>query len=390
MLRRLLSAVAFLALLSTTLARADDTTSALINQALDKRVKMTLNGLLPQTMEEIQKQTGVPIKADPGVWDLLPWGRDTSIKTTIDDQTLRQALEAITRKLGLSFVVKNDALVLEPIPALRRLARRSTANELALLEALSKETLEQSGQMSVKALLDAVDAKLKAGKSEFVVERPSPESINLDAQLNVPRNSTLLDALEKLADQTTATWYPWGTHVVVLSKPDEVKRQLARTITVRYNGVDVAQVLTELAQRAGVKFDLEAGAIQSISPESRNIRLVLDDYSVQDALDAIGGITGLDYMIKDTGVYIWNQTSSATHRDPVMIIMTIRGTDMQLLIPTSQVPADIRDYCKAKMQGEFKAVRDMMKDEGFHPSSASTQPTGPTTKPPATKRDEDL
>ena len=55
-----------------------------------------------------------------------------------------------------------------------------------------------------------------------------------------------------------------------------------------------------------------------------------------------------------------------------------------------QVPPDIRDYCKAKMQGEFKAVRDMMKDEGFHPSSASTQPAAPTTKPPATKKDEDL
>src|SRR5207302_8083419 len=134
----------------------------------------------------------------------------------------------------------------EPIPALRRLARRSTANELALLEALSKENLEPSGQMSVKALLDAVDAKLKASKSEFVVQRPSPDSINLDAQLNVPRNSMLLDALEKMSDQTSATWYPWGKSVVVLSKPDEVKRQLARTITVRYNGVDVAQVLTEL------------------------------------------------------------------------------------------------------------------------------------------------
>jgi hypothetical protein len=370
--------IAIILCATSLLAVADDTTSALINQALDKPIKMTLDNALPQAMERIQQQTGIPTKADPAVWDLLPWGRDTNIKVSIEDQTLRQALNAITQKLGLRFEVKNDALVIEPIAPLVRLARRSTAQELRCLETLGKEKLPQSGSMTLKALLDAVDASLAASKSEFVVDRPAADSIRLDAPIDVPRDSTLLAALEKMTDTTGATWYPWAKSVVVLAKPDQVKRQLARTITVRYNGVDVAQVLTELSQRAGVRFDIEAGALQQVPPEARNIRLVLDDYSVQDALDAIGGITGLDYMVKDTGVYLWNQSSSANHRDPVMIIMNVRGTDMQLLIPTSAVPADIKEYLQSKRQKEFNAIREMMKEEGFKPSSATTKPTTAT------------
>jgi hypothetical protein len=381
--RRLIAA---LVLLWSIPVFAEDVTSALINQQLDKQIKeLKLNQLLPQAMETIQQQTDVPIKFDPAVWDVLPWGRDTNVGAKIEGQTLRQALEAITRKLGLKFEVKDNAVVISATAPLLRLARRSTAQELRCLETLGKEMMPQAGPTTLKALLDSVDAALAKAQSEFVIDRPAADTIRLDTPVDVPRNSTLLDALEKMADQSSTTWYPWGKAVVVLAKQDEIKRQLGRTVTVRYNGVDVAQVLTELSQRAGVKFDVEAGAIQQVPPEARNIRLVLDDYSIQDALEAIGGVTGLDFMVKDTGVYIWNQTSSATHRDPVLIIMTIRGTDMQVLIPTSQVPSDIREYCKQKQQKEFDAIREMMKEEGFHPSSPA-----PSTKPAATKGNEDL
>src|SRR5882762_1275702 len=196
-----------------TIAFAEDTTSALINQALDKQTKLALNNLLPQAMEIIEKQTGVPMKADPAVWDLLPWGRDTNINATIENQTLREALEAITRKLGLRFEVKNDAVVLEPIPALRRLARRSTVQELGALDALWGTTLDKSGAMSLKQLLDAIDARLAAVKAAYVIERPAGENVRMDAEVNVPRNASLLEALEIMVKQTNATWYPWGTRI---------------------------------------------------------------------------------------------------------------------------------------------------------------------------------
>ncbi len=377
----------------STVTFAQDDTSALINQALDKQIELKLNNLLPQAMDVIEKKTGVPIKADPAVWDLLPWGRETNINATIANQTLRDALDALTRKLGLRYEVREGAVTLEPIPALRRLSRRSTVQELGCLDALSTTPFDQAGQLTVKQLLDAVDAKLAAGKSIYAIDRPNGEIVRMDAPVNVARNATLMDALEAMVKQSNATWYPWGKTVVVLAKQDEMKRLMGRTITVRFNGVDVQQVLLELSQKAGVQFDLEAGALQQIPPEARNIRLVLDDYSIQDALESICGVTGLDYMIRDQGVYLWNQAGGPGRKvalqDRVLIMMPIRGTDMTVLITESQVPADVKEYIKSKQAKQIESIKEMMKEEGFKPTTQPATAT-PAEKPATKKAGEDL
>ena len=370
-----------LATLLSISSYADDTTSALINQALDKPTKLKLNSLLPAAMEQIQQQTGVPMKADPEVWALLPWGKETSLTATIDNQSLRQALEAITRKLALQFELRNDVLYIEPIPALRRLAHRSTAQELSCLEILSREVCTTTGPQNLKALLDSIDAQLLAAKHPFVIDRPTGDQIPMNAEVNVPRNATLLEALEAMHKQTSATWYPWGKSIVILSKQDEVKRQLSRTISVRYTGTDLSQVLTDLSHKSGVAFSMEAGALQQLPPESRAINLVLDEYSVNDALEAIRATTGMEFMIRESGVYFWNQATSTTRKDRVMINMPVAGTDLTVYITESQVPADVKEYLNQKMEKHFSDIRKAMKDEGFKPS---TQPsTATTTKKPS-------
>ena len=383
---RLYSCAILFSLLSpaTGYSFADETTSALINQALDKPTKLKLNSLLPQAMEQIQQQTGVPMKADPEVWALLPWGKETSLTATIDNQSLRQALEAITRKLALQFELRNDVLYIEPIPALRRLAHRSTAQELACLEILSREAATANGTLTLKALLDSVDAQLQAAKHPYVIDRPTGDQIPMNAEVNVPRNATMLEALEAIHKQTSATWYPWGKSIVILSKQDEIKRQLARTITVRYTGSDLAQVLSDLSHKSGVSFTMEAGALQQMPPESRAINLVLDDYSVHDALEAIRATSGLEFMIRESGVYFWNQASSPSRKDRVMINMPIRGTEMNVYITESQVPPDLREYINQKMQKQFGDIRQMMKEEGFKPS------TQPSTQPATAKKGNEL
>src|ERR1043165_2239637 len=90
--------VAGLIILATH-AMAQDS-SALINKALDEQVKFTWEASppLPKVMADISTQTGVRIKEDPLVWDLLPGGRDTTVKAKIENKTLREALEII--KIG--------------------------------------------------------------------------------------------------------------------------------------------------------------------------------------------------------------------------------------------------------------------------------------------------
>src|SRR3954469_19233249 len=77
--------------------------SALNNETLDKPVDLELNDVLPAAIRAIVNKTSVPIQAEPAVWELLPWGEQTNINAQIKNQTLRQALTAITQKLGLTF-----------------------------------------------------------------------------------------------------------------------------------------------------------------------------------------------------------------------------------------------------------------------------------------------
>jgi len=92
-------------------------------------------------VQSIQHDTGVPIEVSPAVYDLLPWGDQTNITAKIENQTLRQALDAITQKLGLKYVLKDEFLELQPVPALVRLGRRATVQELGALDLLASNPL---------------------------------------------------------------------------------------------------------------------------------------------------------------------------------------------------------------------------------------------------------
>ena len=112
-------------------------------------------------MKEISAKTGVRIEATSQVYDLLPWGDQTTISAQIDNQTLRVALEAMTRKLGLTFVLKDNFVELRPMPALvrnelpctvtsRATARPSTAANPKQLHSGRRRALESLlGRMRV-------------------------------------------------------------------------------------------------------------------------------------------------------------------------------------------------------------------------------------------------
>jgi len=364
-------------LLRADMARADDT-SALINHALDTQVKLTLNNIIPAAMDVIARQTGVRIEVDPMVYDLLPWGQETNINAKIENQTLREALGAITRKLGLTFTVGDESLRLEPMAALRRLGRRSTIEELGSLDKLVSTPLDlANNHPTIKQLVEAVDARLEAIKAPYAIENRLGDAVRQDEAISVARNATLMEALESMSKQASVTWYPWGKFILIVSKSDQIRRELGRPITVQYNGVDLAQVLTELQKRSGVKLDIEPGAIQQVPPESRLIHLRIDNGTVQDALDAVDSLTGLDYAIKDTGIYVWNRSNLATAHDPVIGLITLPESGIQLMLRESQVPADIRQYIQALQQKELDKMRQLMVEQGFKPTPRPVPTTNP-------------
>ena len=315
-----------------------ESTSALIGEQLDKLVKLQLdNTPLPQVLSTIEQRTGVPVRAIDDVYATLPYGTHTPITATVEGITLRDALAAICGKLGLRFDVRDESVELSPEPALHRVGRRATLQELRTLDLLHAHPLAaRPAGWTLATLTQAIDATFVAIDQELVAHQQPAARLVLEVRstqgvdpakqpILVPRDASLADALDAIASQTKLTWYPWGDSVVLLPKHDVIAARLDRAISLRYDGVDIAQVLLDLARQTGVEFSIEPGAIQRVPPEFRIVRLSVDNASVRQALETLQGYTGLGYVVTDDGVYVWNQNSNPATANRGRVMATDRG-----------------------------------------------------------------
>lgn len=358
--------------------------SALINRALDEQFKLNLEKEtpLPKVLEEIGKQTDVRIKEDPIIWDLLPWGRDTAVKMKMENVTLRTGLTVMTRKLGLTMALRDEFVEIIPMPALKRLGQRAGRDELRALDLLATRPLNlDTDHPTIKHLLEAIDLKLAEEKDvQVAIENRIGDTVKQDSTVFVPRNATLMDALESLPKETKATWYPWGKSIVVSTKEERTRRMLSKPLTMRpgENGVDLMQVLLEISTRTGVPFDFQPGIVQAVPAEARTIRGVMENAPAQQILEAISATTGLQYTIQDDKVYISATAgvapiANAAPRDPPIGFIQL-DIGMQVLVPVSQVPPDLREFIKYKTEKELAKMRKMMEEEKFKPGAAEEKP----------------
>lgn len=360
---------------------AGQDSSALINEALDKPVEVELNTTLPQALQEIKERTGVPIELAPGVLDLLPWGEQTHLNVKIANQTLRNAIAAIARTLGLVYVLTPESVELRPMPALQRLGRRATISEIKVLDLLASTPLAlDNTRPTLAQLRDAVDKKLEDLKSDFAVEYRAGPAAKDDQAIVVPRNATVAEALDAITAETGLAWGPWGRSILIKPKSAWVRDQLEKSLTRRFAAVDVGQVLSELSEYSGVDFTIEPGAVQRIPVQARTVTLILQNRSVSQALEDIAGFTGLSYAVRDEGVHIWNDASAAAAggaADPVIAILPLPESGMEIMLRQSQVPEDVRQYIRHRFGKEIAKLREMMKEEGFEPTTQpAAQPQG--------------
>lgn len=369
-MRELPVAALLLAMALPRMAAAQDS-SALMNKALDERVTLILDDKLPNVLLAIWQQTGVRLREDPIIWDLLPWGPDTRIQTReLKDVRLREALAVLTRKLGLVAVLREEFVEIQPMPALRRLPQRATLTELQALDLLASVPLELGNERpTVRQLITAVDLKLeKQTTLDLAIENRLNDAFDQDRIVYVPRNATLMDALECLPRQTRATWYPWDRSIIIRTMEDHTRELLGRRLTIRIGerGIDVLQLFREISTRTGVPFEYQPGVLQTIPPDARLVRGMLENATARSILDEVCGDKGIAYTIQDDRVYI-STPSSLPARD--QMIGFGRIGDTELVIRESDLPPDVREYVRHLREQWIARMREQMRKEGFTPSS---------------------
>jgi hypothetical protein len=315
----------------------DVDTSALINRQLDQRVKLTLSDTpLPNVFKTIQDQTQIPLWVSEDVWATLPWGRQTPITATIPDLPLREALRAICGSLGLEFELGDQSLEIRPAAALLRLSRRATLEEVRTLDTLARTPLSlEARSVRLDTLLQAIDKRLGAAAIDF---RPA-DAAQPDQTLPIAKDATLADALDVIHRETRLTWYPWADGVIVIAKREANRLRLDRPVNLRYDGVDIQQVLQDLSTQSGLAFQIEPGAIQRVSPEFRIVNLAVDA-PLRQALESLQGYTGLGYVLTDEGVYIWNQSATpAQSRGRAIVAVPLPDGSMGLVFEDQLSPA---------------------------------------------------
>lgn len=345
--------------------------SALINKALDETVKLDINKPLPEALRVITQQTDVRILVDPAVWDLLPWGMDTLVQLKAENVTLRKGFEMMAHRLGLTAQVRAEAVELTPCAPLARLGQRASKDELKALDLLATQKTANlaTNEPTLRQLLEAIDLQLADEKSfSLAIENHLADAISQDKKVAVPRNATLFDALECIPKQTRATWYPWGNSLIICTKEDRARQLLNRPITIRggAGGIDVSQLIIDVASRTGVPIEIEPGALNNVPQNARLLRgadgrpPVLENVPAQQLLQIISGQTGLSFNVVDD--HVAASFSPAALGQKTFGLLQMENGIFVLLSP-GEIPADIRQYIQDQLPREFERIRGKMKGE---------------------------
>jgi hypothetical protein len=350
------------ATLPTPALRADRLENALIAEALEQPATLRFDGTLQQALDQVARETGVPVRLSGDAFDTLPMGQLTPVRGRFENVPLREAIALLAGKLALEMTRADGFVELRPLPAATRTGQPLTAQELSVLEALRRTPLPISEQRPTFAtLLESIDTTLaslvKAGGATLQIEDRSRGVAPASLTIALPKNLTLYDALELLEAQTSVTWYPWDHDVVLVPKRDLHQRLLLKRVSLNYQDDQVERVLDHLQQQSGVRFRYEPGVLARIPPDRRTVTVGVSRATIRDVLDAIQRHTGLVWSADDEGVLI-------ASRDRVAALLPLANG---LLVPldASQIPPSLRD----EIDRETRELLDRL-----HRRAATTQP----------------
>lgn len=369
-----------------------------LQRKLDAPVRLTLqNTPLPGVFQALSHQSGVPIEVSPDTYDFLPYGQDTRLDVSLPGQPLRNTLTNMLAPQALTWEVHDQAVRVQPAEPLYRMARRASYEELRRLGALMTSRVKNAAGGEASATL-----AVATGMENWKVILPPDWTEEQVAQWRQRLAQAAPDAIA--ADWLDAacgrelTWYLDGDKIVVLSRRDQVLRQLERRVTLQYRDTPLMTVLLDLARLGRVKLAPAPGVMNYLPPAVRqSFTLSVRDASIDQTLKVISGSTGLEFPVSAEGLAV--RRAAEVPLAPI----ESRGADagaapgvfVQTVIPTSGgrelrvffVPTDMSPELQAALEAERqRVVRELEKHfvaaPGASPPSAGEDPYPPAFRQP--------
>ncbi|MFW6065507.1 MAG: hypothetical protein ACOC9S_01675 [Planctomycetota bacterium] len=292
-----------MAMVAVPASSSGQETDVRVQQALDKPVNLEISDApITEVAEQLGAMTGVKFVLDDRVIERLPYGRQSPMSVTLRDITLREALTPMLAPQALQWRVEQDVVRIVPAPALSRMGRRATYDELQLLGTLYAEKLSRAEELE-----DGLDElrELSGNDNLELSLKPDTGRSEVLREANAELPATGAEWLEAVCEPHDWTWYVSGDRIMVIEQTEQIRRQLGRQVSLRYQDAELVAVLLELARKADVHLSIDPDTFNYLPAETReSFNLIMSDATISQALEVIAGVTGLAFETTNEGLQV--------------------------------------------------------------------------------------
>ncbi|MCG8409318.1 MAG: hypothetical protein MI923_29285 [Phycisphaerales bacterium] len=339
----------------------------LLDQALKKQ---TIRGsAVPDVLATMCGQVGLKISMDAWSANLLPSGAGTRINDidVPEGTPLRSLLSQILFRLGMTYEIGDDGLVVVATQPLRRINRRATWDELKLLHRCFD--LEYSSE------------NFKDFKLQYKITSKVDAPALLRNQLSKAGRGSVAEVLEVAASALGWVWYPDGDHIRFRSYHAQVANYLSRQISARYENQPLARILIDLANKAETPINFEPGMMLKLPPSTANgYTLLLQRTSIRQALELISAETGLTWKIRRDGLHVGlsdlvagAEGAARRRNSPYVGKISVPSADgtytFDILIRGDELPEDLLEHRRQLIEEYIQKMRDDMAPDNAVQSS---------------------
>ena len=345
--------------------------AASLQEALDRPVELSIpDATIAEVFSRLSEKTGIRFLLTEETLAWLPYGAQTRLRVELKNVTVRDGLSRMLTQQALRWEVADEAVRIVPSEALYRMCRRASYEELQLLGGIHSARLTTTGK-GAKEVLEHLRAATGSKKLKFLFHVPA-DRLAAFQRANRVLPGTVAAWLDTLCHGTGWTWYVWGDDIVILDRKDQVRRQLKRQVSLRYQHAKLLDVLRDLAGKGHVQMTLEPGVMNYLPPDVRTNFELMADATIAQALEFISGGTGLKFTPTAEGVHVsasealkqGTVPAAARKRSPFFVRVSLPGppgANIEVFFRADDLPEEVIRAIEAQKE---QFVKDLIERYG--------------------------